>query len=130
MRFRVMRFHAMRFRVMRFRASPAAPSSGVVTGSDVPAVPALPSPRASGEWGTGHPVAESQRAGIDHLIQIAMEQAAARRGSPTGRAGTGPADGAGRPGPGAGLPGDGTLPGDDTQPGDDRGETPEAYRYI
>jgi len=72
----------MRFRVMRFRASPAAPSSGVMADDGVQAVPAFPPSLASGERGIGHPPAESQRAGLDYLIRIAMEQAAARDGTP------------------------------------------------
>jgi hypothetical protein len=121
MRFRFMRFRVMRFRVMRFRAPSAAPHSGVMAGGGVPAVtavPPLPPLRASGEWGIGHPFVESQRAGVDYLIMIAMEQAAARRCSPTGSAETDLADGAGDTGPDAGLP------------GADGDGTPEAYRHI
>jgi hypothetical protein len=121
MRFRVMRFRVMRFRVMRFRAPSAAPASGVMAGGDVPAVtavPPLPPLGASGEWGIGHPSVESQRAGVDYLILIAMEQAAARRCPPTGSAETDRADDTGRAGPGAGLP------------GADGDGTPEAYRHI
>ena len=80
----------MRFRVMRFRSPRAAPRGGVVAGGDVPAGPAAPlllPPLASGEWGIGHPTAESQRAGLECLIQLAMEQAAARRCPPAWTAG-------------------------------------------
>jgi|SRR5579863_4556848 len=118
-----MRFRFMRFRVMRFRAPSAAPPSGVMAGgvpavTAVPPFPPLPPLPADDEWSTGQPLVESQRAGVDCLIRIAMEQAAARRCSPPGSAETGLADGAGRTGPDAGLPaadGDGT---------------PEAYRHI
>jgi hypothetical protein len=115
-----MRFGVIRFRVMRFRAPPAVPPGGVPAGGGVPAVPAVPAllpPLDIGEWGIGHPSVESQRAGLDHLMRIAREQAAVRRCSPTGRAGAGPADGVGRAWPDAGLP------------GDDRDGAPEAYRH-
>jgi hypothetical protein len=123
-----MRLRFMRFRVMRFRAPSAAPPSGVMAGG-VPAVTAVPSlppfpplpplpPLTADEWSTGQPLVESQRAGLDCLIRIAMEQAAARRCSPPGSAETGLADGAGRTGPEAGLP------------GADGDGTPEAYRHI
>jgi hypothetical protein len=78
-----MRFHVVNFRVMRFRAPPApapAPAdadSSAVAASDVTA----PLPELVGrEWDIGHPTAESQRAGLDHLLRIAMEQAAAGHG--------------------------------------------------
>jgi hypothetical protein len=72
----------MRFHVMRFRSPRAAPRGGMVVGDDVPALPAaapLLPPLASGEWSIGHPTVESQWAGLECLIQIAMEQVAARR---------------------------------------------------
>ena len=50
-----MRFHAVGFRLMRFRSPPAtAPATA----------------------DTGRPTAESQQAGLDHLMRIAMNQAA------------------------------------------------------
>jgi hypothetical protein len=121
-----MRFRDMRFRFMRFGAPSAAPPSGVMAGDGVPgvtALPPLPPLIASGELGIGHPLAESQRAGIDYLIQIAMEQAAARRCTPTESAETGLADG-------AGLPWDDGLAWDDGLPGDHWDETPETYPHI
>ncbi len=82
MRFRVMGFQA-------FRASRAAPPSNVTAGDGVPSVPPplppLP-PVASGERGLGHPTVESQRAGLEHLMRVSLEQAAARR-CPAGREG-------------------------------------------
>ena len=83
-----MRFRDMRSRVMRFRAPSAAPPGGVMAGGGVSAVtavpplPHLPPLIGSGEWGIGHPLVESQRAGVDYLIRIAREQAAARDGTP------------------------------------------------
>jgi hypothetical protein len=83
-----MRFRDMRFRVMRFRAPSAAPPGGVMAGGGVPAMTAVPpiSPFpplvGGGQWGIGHPLVESQRAGVDYLIRIAREQAAARDGTP------------------------------------------------
>jgi hypothetical protein len=76
-----MRFHAGNFRVMRFRAPPADADadadSSAVAASDVTA----PLPELAGrERDIGHPTAESQRAGLDHLLRIAMEQAAAGHG--------------------------------------------------
>ena len=73
-----MRFNLTNFRVMRFSAPPAAapgdPGKGAVTASDVTA----PLPELAGrEWHIGHPTAESQQAGLDHLMRIAMDQAAA-----------------------------------------------------
>jgi hypothetical protein len=82
----------MRFRVMRFRARPAAvpiaPAGGVTAGSAVAGVtvPAVPDGPAADEWDIGRPTAESQRAGLDQLIRIAMEQAAARPCPAAGRA--------------------------------------------
>jgi hypothetical protein len=87
-----MRFRVMHFRIMRFRSARAATRGGAVAGGDVPAIPSAPPllpPLASGEWGIGHPTAESQRAGLEYLIQIAIEQAAARRCPPTWTVGTG-----------------------------------------
>ena len=78
----------MRFRVMRFRAPSAALPGGVMAGGGVPAVtavpplPPLPPLIGNVEWGIGHPLVESQRAGVDYLIRIAREQAAARDGTP------------------------------------------------
>ncbi len=80
-----MRFRAMRSRVMRFRAPSAVPPGGVMAGGGVPAVtavPPIPPLVGSGERGIGHPLVESQRAGVDYLIRIAREQAAARDGTP------------------------------------------------
>ncbi len=89
-----MRFHVVRSRVMRlpvFRASRAGPPSGAASGGDASAVvppppplppPLPPPPLASGEWGIGHPTVESQRAGLEHLTRITLEQAAARRRRP------------------------------------------------
>lgn len=90
-----MRFPAIRFRVMPFGA------------------PSVDAPAAAG---TGHPTAESQQAGLDHLMRVAVEQAAARLLGPV----TDPpeSDRVRRTGPNAALP------------GDDRDGTPEAYRHI
>jgi hypothetical protein len=138
-----MRFRVMRFRFTRFGATSAAPLSGVTAGGGAPAVtadpplPPLPPLMASGECGIGHPLAESQRAGIDYLIRISVEQAAARRCSPAGSAETGGgAEGADRAGPDDGLPSDDRLPSDDGLAGDDGladdhwDETPETYPHI
>lgn len=66
---------------MRFRAPPvAAPSAPAVAAVVAVAADDVTAPLAglgSPEWDIGHPTAESQRAGIDHLERIAMEQAAA-----------------------------------------------------
>jgi hypothetical protein len=72
-----MRFHVTSFRVMRFRAPPVAAPGGpgmeAVAASDV----TTPLPAFAGPvWNIGHPTAESQHAGLDHLMRIAMEQAA------------------------------------------------------
>jgi hypothetical protein len=74
-----MRFSVTGFRV--FRQSRAAPPSGAAAAGGVPADLPLPPPPpllASGEGGIGHPTAESQRAGLEHLIRVAREQAAGR----------------------------------------------------
>jgi hypothetical protein len=62
-----MRFQVMRLRVMRFRAPPAT----------APRAPAVPPQFAARDRDTDHPTAESQQAGLDHLLRIALEQAAA-----------------------------------------------------
>ena len=81
-----------------FRASRCGPPSGAASGASavVPPLPPPPlppllllPPLASGEWGIGHPTVESQRAGLEHLTRITLEQAAARRRPPAGRAGAG-----------------------------------------
>ena len=73
-----MRFHVMNFRVTRFSAPPAAapgdPDRGAVAASDVTAPL---SDLVGRDWHIGHPTAESQQAGLDHLMRIAMDQAAA-----------------------------------------------------
>lgn len=71
-----MRFSVTGFRV--FRQSRAAPPSGAAAAGGVPAGLPPPPPLASGEEGIGHPTAESQRAGLEHLIRVAREQAAGR----------------------------------------------------
>lgn len=90
-----MRFPAMGFRVMRFRAPSASPP---------------------GTADTGHPTAESQQAGLDHLMRIAAEQAAARL-----------------PGPAADRPGAEdacrTAP-NAAEPGDDEDGTSESFLYM
>jgi hypothetical protein len=88
-----MRLHVMRLRVMRFRAPPvAAPSAPAreAVAADVVTAP-LPG-LGSREWDIGHPTAESQRAGIDHLVRIAMEQAAAGLCPAPEAPGAGPAE--------------------------------------
>jgi len=71
-----MRFSVTGLRV--FRQSRAAPPGGAPAVGGVPAdLPLLP-PLASGERGIGHPTVESQRAGLEHLLRVAREQAAAR----------------------------------------------------
>lgn len=85
-----MRLPLMRLRV--FRPPSAGPAGGAASGGDVSAVappPPLPLPLASGEWSIGHPTVESQRAGLEHLMRITLEQAAARRCPPAGRPETG-----------------------------------------
>jgi len=97
----------MGFRVMRFRAPPV----GVPASSPSGLPGGLP-----GAASLGYPTAEAQQAGLDHLIRIAVEQAAARLLGPV----TDPAlaDLVRRTGPNAALP------------GDDRDGTPAAYRHI
>ncbi len=68
----------MRFRVMRFRASSAAPPSAEAGGSAVIPALAIPAGLADVDGDIARPTAESQQAGIDHLVRIAMEQGAAR----------------------------------------------------
>jgi hypothetical protein len=51
---------------MRLRALPAAAASA----------PADPAGLLRRDWHIGHPTAQSQQAGLDHLMRIAMEQAA------------------------------------------------------
>lgn len=101
----------MGFRVMRFRAPPVgAPASLPV--SSPPGLPdGLPVTA-----NIGYPTAEAQQAGLDHLMRIAAEQAAARLPGPV----TDPprADRVRRTGPNAAVP------------GDDRDGTPEAYSHI
>ncbi len=101
----------MGFRVMRFRAPPvgapaslpASAPSGLPDGLPVTA-------------NLGCPTAEAQQAGLEHLMRIAAEQAAARLLDPV-----------------ADPPGTGrvrrTGP-DAARPGDDRDGTPEAHRHI
>jgi hypothetical protein len=67
MRFRVMGFRVPGFRVAGFRAPPAA----------APRAPAVPPQFARRGRDSGYPAAESQQAGLDHLLRIALEQAAA-----------------------------------------------------
>ena len=73
-----MRFHVLNWSVMRFSTPPAAapgnPDREAVAACDVTAPL---SELAGREWHIGHPTAESQQAGLDHLMRIAMDQAAA-----------------------------------------------------
>ena len=71
-----MRFSVTGFRV--FRQSRAVPPGGPAADGGVPADPPRLPPLASSERGIGHPTVESQRAGLEHLIRVAREQAAAR----------------------------------------------------
>jgi hypothetical protein len=78
-----MRLSAMGFRVMPFRAPPvSAPAAADI----------------------GHPTAESQQAGLDHLIGVAVAQAAARLLGPV--ADRSRADGVRRTAPNPAVPGD------------------------
>lgn len=97
----------MGFRVMRFRAPPVgAPiSSPPGPPDDLPATANI-----------GCPTAEAQHAGLDHLMRVAVEQAAARLMGPV--ADMPGADRVRHTGPNAALP------------GDDRDGTPEPYRHI
>ena len=88
-----MRLHVMRLRVMRFRAprvtAPSALAREAVAADEV-TVPLAG--LGSRECDIGHPTAESQRAGIDRLVRIAMEQAAAGSCPAAETPGAGPAE--------------------------------------
>ena len=101
----------MGFRVMRFRAPPAGAPVSSLAGS-LPGLPdGLP---VTGDIGC--PTAEAQQAGLDHLMRIAVEQAAARLLGPVSDPPG--ADRVRRTAPNAALL------------GDDGDGTPEAYRHI
>ena len=101
-----MRFPILGFRVMRFRAPPVG--APVSSPSSLPADLLVTA-------NTGYPTAEAQQAGLDHLIRVAVEQAAARLLSPV--ADMPGADRVRRTGPNAALL------------GDDRDGTPGADRH-
>jgi hypothetical protein len=84
-----MRFHVRNFRVRRFRA-PSVAAPGGPAGRDVAAgdVSAAAPGLVSGDLEIGHPTAESQQAGLDHLARIGAEQAAAWLAGQRAQAGT------------------------------------------
>lgn len=101
----------MGFRVMRFRAPPVGAPASLPVSSPSGPPDGLPVTAS-----IGYPTAEAQQAGLDHLMRVAVEQAAARL---LGAATDPPAaDRVRRTGPNAALN------------GDDRDGTPEAYRDI
>jgi hypothetical protein len=101
----------MGFRVMRFRAPPVGAPASVPVSSPSGLPAGLPVTA-----NIGYPTAEAQQAGIDHLMRVAAEQAAARLLGPVDDPSG--ADRVRRTGPNAALP------------GGDRDGTPEAYRHI
>jgi hypothetical protein len=72
-----MRFPVLSFRAMSFRAPPGVPGAPPGDAAADSDAPTDPHGFVGRDWDIGHPTAASQQAGLDHLIRIAMEQAAA-----------------------------------------------------
>jgi hypothetical protein len=120
-----MRLHVMGFRVTRFRAPSVTAPGNLEREAAAASDDTAPLAELVGyAREIGHPTAESQQAGLDHLRRVAVEQAAARLLGPvTDRHGADPAKGVRRTAPNA------ALPGDVAEPGDDRDGAPQAHRH-
>jgi hypothetical protein len=102
---------------MRFRAPPVAAPGNLDREALAASDDTAPLSELVGyAWDIGHPTAQSQQAGLNHLMRVAVEQAAARLLGPVTDAPG--ADRIRRTAPNAAVR------------GDDRDGTPEAYRHI